>query len=143
MVLDVLLSATRTASEVLDTILTHIRPYHRCAFDAAVASAAVWTLFRWLRTSRGQLRTTQLRGPPSESFLYGVGKRTLDPDDAGAAYEEWAQEYGPVFTVPSTLGGDRVVLCDPKAIAHFYSKDTWTYIQTPLTKKLFELSVCG
>ncbi|KAI9464900.1 cytochrome P450 [Boletus coccyginus] len=141
MLLDVLLSTTRTASEVLDTILTHLRPYQRYAFGATVASAAVWALLRFLRTSHRQLRTTQLRGPPSESFLYGVGKRILDPDNAGAAYEEWVREYGPVFTAPSTLGSDRIVLCDPKAIAHFYSKDTWTYIQTPLTKKLLESSV--
>ncbi|KAI9570092.1 cytochrome P450 [Boletus coccyginus] len=108
------------------------------AFDAAVASAAIWTVLRWLRRSRRQLRTTQLRGPPSESFLYGVGKRILDADDPGAAYEAWAQEYGPVFTVPSTLGSNRIVLCDPRAIAHFYSKETWTYIQTPLSKKTSE-----
>jgi len=132
-----------TASEVLDTILTHSRPYQWYAFHAAIASAAVWTLLRWLRTSRGQLRTTQLRGPPSESFLYGVGKRILNADDAGAEYEAWAQEYGPVFTVPSTLGSNSIVLCDPKAIAHFYSKETWTYIQTPLIKTIFEHSVRG
>ncbi|KAI9456893.1 cytochrome P450 [Boletus coccyginus] len=142
MSLDVLLSTTWTAPEVLEKVLTHLRPYQRHVFDAAVASAAVWTLLRFLRTSRQQPRTTQLRGPPGESFLYGVGKRTLDPDGASAAYEGWAQEYGPVFTVPSTLGSNRIVLCDPKAIAHFYSKDTWTYVQTPLVKKLLERSVC-
>ncbi|KAI9572414.1 cytochrome P450 [Boletus coccyginus] len=136
----VLLSTTRTALEVLDNILTHLRPYQRYAFDAAVASAAVWTLLRWVRTSRRQLRTTQLRGPPSESFLYGVGKRILDADDPGAAYEAWAQEYGPVFTIPSTLGSNKIVLCDPKAIAHFFSKDTWTYIQTPLSRRFSESS---
>ncbi|KAI9464898.1 cytochrome P450 [Boletus coccyginus] len=105
---------------------------------AAVASAAVWTLLRWFRTSRQQLPTTQLRGPPSESFFYGVGKRILDADDPGAAYEAWAQEYGPVFTVPSTLGSNKIILCDPKAIAHFYSKDTRTYFQTPLGRKFTE-----
>ena len=130
MSLDVLLSTARTASEVLYTILTHVRPYHWYAFDAAVASTAVWTLLRWLHTSRQQLRTTQLRGPPSESFLYGVGKRILDAENSGAIYEAWAQEYGPVYAIPSTLGSKKIVLNDPKAIAHFYAKDTWTYIQT-------------
>jgi len=143
MSLDVLLSTTRTASEVLGTILTHLRPYQQYAFHATVASVAVWTLLWWLRTSRRQLRTTQLRGPPSESFLYGVGKRTLNPDGASAAYEEWAQKYGPVFTVPSTLGSNKIVLCDPKAIGHFYSKETWTYNQIPLAKKLVASSVRG
>ena len=139
MSLDVL-SMTRT---VLDSALTHLRPYWWYTFDTAVACAAVWSLLRWLRTSRLQVRTTQLRGPPSESFIYGVGKHTLDAEDQGAVYEAWAQEYGPVYTVPSTLGSKRIVLCDPKAIAHFFSKETWTYIQTPFTKESFALMVRG
>ena len=137
----VLLSKTRTASEVLDTVLTYLRPYHWYAFDATVACAAIWTLLRWLRISRQQLRTTQLRGPHSESFLYGVGKRILDAGDSGAIYEAWAQEYGPVYAVPSSLGRKRIVLCDPKAIAHFYSKETWTYIQTPFAKEALAMFV--
>ena len=134
MSLDILLSTTRRASEVLDTVLTHLRPYRWHTFNLTVACAAIWTLLRWLRTSRRQLRTTQLRGPPSESFLYGVGKRILEDEDSGAVYEAWAKEYGPAYEVPSTLGTKRIVLCDPKAIAHFYSKDTWTYVQTPSVK---------
>ncbi|KAF8425081.1 cytochrome P450 [Boletus edulis BED1] len=49
-------------------------------------------------------RTTQLRGPPSESFLYGVGQRIRSARDAGALYDAWAQEYRPVYAIPSTLG---------------------------------------
>ena len=131
-------------SKVFDTVLTHLRSYqYGSALNTAVTCAAVWTLLRWLRTTRQQLRTTQLRGPPSESFIYGVGKRTLDPETSGAMYEAWAQEYGPVYTVPSTLGSKRVVLCDPKAIAHFFSKETWTYIQTPFTKESLAILVRG
>ncbi|KAG6375286.1 cytochrome P450 [Boletus reticuloceps] len=115
--------------------MIHIRPYQWYAFDAGVTCIAIWTLLQWSRTTRRKLRTTQLRGPPSESFLYGVGKRILDAEDSGAIYEAWALEYGPVYAVPSTLGSKRIVLCDPKAIAHFYAKETWSYIQTPLTKK--------
>ena len=138
---DVLSSTIRTASEVLDSVLTYLRPYQGWASGAGVACVAIWTLLQWLRTSRRQLRTTQLRGPPSKSFLYGVGKRILDADDSGSLYEAWAQEYGPVYAVPSTLGSERVVLCDPKAIAHFYSRETWTYIQTPFTKRNLAASV--
>ena len=143
MSLDVLLSATRTASEVLDTILIHVCPYQWHAFDAAVACTAVWILLRWLRTSRRHLRTTQLRGPPSESFLYGVGKRVLDAQNLGAIYETWAQEYGPVYAIPWTLGNKKIVLNDPKAIAHFYAKDTWTYIQSPVSRRGLANSVCA
>ena len=142
MSLDVLLSTTRMASEALST-LNRLRPRGWDAFDSAVACAAVWTLLRWLRTYRQKLRTTQLRGPPSESFLYGVGRRILDAQDSGAVYEAWAQEYGRVYTVLSTLGSERIVLCDPKAIAHFYAKETWRYIQLPFTKKSLEMLVRG
>ena len=133
MSLDIALS-TRTVSEVLDTVLTHLRPYQWYAFDTTVACTAIWTLLRWLRTSRQQLRTTQLQGPPSESFLYGVGKRILDVEDSGAIYEAWAKEYGSVYMVPSSLWKKRVVLCDPKAIAHFNAKGTWSYLLTPMVK---------
>ena len=127
----------------MDTILIHIRPYQRYAFDATVACAAVWTLLRWLRTSRRKLRTTLLRGPPSESFLYGVGKRALDAQNLGAIYETWAQEYGPVYAIPWTFGNKKIVLNDPKAIAHFYAKDTWTYIQPRAIRKGLANSVCS
>ncbi|KAH0839400.1 cytochrome P450 [Lanmaoa asiatica] len=137
MSLDALFSTSRTVWDVLDTFLTHLRPYRWYAFDAAVVCTAIWTLLRRLRSSREKHRTTQLRGPPSESFLYGVGKRIRDAENSGPMYEAWAQEYGPVYAVPSTLGNERIVLCDHKAIAHFYSKESWTYIQTPLTKRSF------
>lgn len=130
-----LLSTARTASEVLDTVLTNLRPFQWHSIQAAVACAAIWTLLRWVRTSRHQLRTTQLRGPPSESFLYGVGKRIVDTEDSGAVYEAWVQEYGPVYEVPSTLGSKKILLCDPKAIAHFYAKEPWTYDKTQFARK--------
>ncbi|KIJ57883.1 hypothetical protein HYDPIDRAFT_120221 [Hydnomerulius pinastri MD-312] len=68
----------------------------------------------------------------------------MESDDAGAMYEAWAEEYGVVYEVPSTLGKTRVVLCDPKAIAHFYARETRTYIQTPVTKAALEhgVSLC-
>jgi hypothetical protein len=117
----------------LDTVLTHLHPWY--AFNIAVACAAVWTLLRWLRKSPQQLRTTQLRGPPSESVLYGVGKRILDFEGSGATFETWAQEYGRVYTVPSILGSKWIVLCDPKAIAHLYAKDASTYMHTPFLRQ--------
>ena len=129
-----ILSTTQTASEVLDTVLTHLRLHQWHAIDTAIACTAVWTLLRWFRTSRQRLRTTQLQGPPSESFIYGVGRRILDSDDSGSIYEAWAKEYGPVYVVPWSLWKEKVVLCDPKAIAHFYAKGTWTYVQSTMVK---------
>ncbi|KAG6375299.1 hypothetical protein JVT61DRAFT_3524 [Boletus reticuloceps] len=89
------------------------------ALDAGIVGVGIWTLLQWLYTTRRKSHTTQLRGPPSESFLYGVGKRILSAEDSGAIYEAWAQEYGPVYAAPSTpLGSKKIILCDPKAIAH-------------------------
>ncbi|KAG2341448.1 cytochrome P450 [Suillus weaverae] len=46
----------------------------------------------------------------------------------------WATEYGPVFKVPGVFGQSKVILWDPKAISHFFARDTWLYNQTPFTK---------
>lgn len=106
MSLDALLSSptVQTVLEVLVTFLAHLRPYQGQAFKITTACTAVWTILQWLRTSRQKVRTTRLRGPPAENFLYGVGKRIRNAIDSGALYETWAQEYGPVYAVPSTLG---------------------------------------
>jgi len=57
-------------------------------------------------------------------------------------YERWATEYGVAYMIPSVLGQTRVVLYDPRAIAHFYARETWIYVQTPLSLALLEASVC-
>ena len=141
MSLNLLSSTTQTVSEALNTLLTRLRLDKWHALDGAIVGIAIWALLRWFGSYRQQLHTTKLRGPQSESFVYGVGKRVLDADDSGAVYEAWAQEYGPVYAVPSTLGNKRIVLCDPKAIAHFYSKETWTYTHTPASKQVLATTV--
>ncbi|KAF9233342.1 cytochrome P450 [Melanogaster broomeanus] len=108
------------------------------AINAAAALAAVWALLTAVRVARRRLKTTRLRGPPSRSLLYGVGKDILESPDAGAMYEAWAEEYGVVYTVPSTLGQSKIVLTDPRALAHFYARETWTYVVTPVGKKFLE-----
>ncbi|KAG2095662.1 cytochrome P450, partial [Suillus discolor] len=50
-------------------------------------------------------------------------------------------EYGVVYMIPSMLRQSRVVLCDPRAIAHFYARETRTYVQTPLSLALLESSI--
>ena len=120
-------------------ILSHTPPLS--AFNAVVACTAAWAVAKLIRMSLRRVRTTKLRGPPGSSFVYGVGKILLEVDDAASMYESWAQEYGVAYEVPSTLGRRKIVLCDPKAIAHFQAKESWTYVQTPLTKKIFENGV--
>ncbi|KAJ7600586.1 cytochrome P450, partial [Mycena floridula] len=45
----------------------------------------------------------------------------------------WA-EYGPVFAVPWTLGTTRIIVTDPKAVAHFYARETYVYVQNSLSR---------
>ncbi|KIJ12885.1 hypothetical protein PAXINDRAFT_100953 [Paxillus involutus ATCC 200175] len=95
-----------------------------------------WSLIRLTRSVRRRARTTRLKGPPSESRVFGFPEVLMAAPDGPEVHEAWATQYGPVYQVPSLLGTSRIVLCDPKAIAHFYARETTTYILTPLAKFL-------
>ncbi|KAF9237033.1 cytochrome P450 [Melanogaster broomeanus] len=125
---------SQTGIDVLNKFLARTRSVR----VLGAAALALWASVELMRITRRRLRTTRLKGPPSSSWVYGVGKQLKEADDPGAMYEAWAKEYGPVYEVPSTLGGTRIVLCDPKAMAHFYAKETWTYIQIPAHKAATE-----
>ncbi|KAK0455619.1 cytochrome P450 [Desarmillaria tabescens] len=75
--------------------------------------------------------TTNLRGPSSRSWLFGLAKVIQNSEDAGLLYEQWSTEYGSVYSVPGFLGQQKLVICDPKAAAHFYSKEAVGYVKTP------------
>ena len=62
--------------------------------------------------------------------------------DPGPFFEKWAQDYGPVFRVPTAMGQNQLVLCDPKAISHLYSKETYGFVQTGFNRGFFEILVC-
>ncbi|KAJ8591195.1 hypothetical protein M405DRAFT_123438, partial [Rhizopogon salebrosus TDB-379] len=47
--------------------------------------------------------------------------------DSAEMYERRAEESGVVYKIPGVLGQTRIVLCDPKAIAHFYARESWIY----------------
>ncbi|KAG1742265.1 cytochrome P450 [Suillus paluster] len=107
-------------------------------FNVACSFAALWAFVKVLRALRWRLKTTQLRGPPRSSIVYGVSNDLVSSTDTAAMYERWADEYGVVYMIPSVLGQTKIVLCDPKAIAHFYARETWTYVQTPLASVFLE-----
>ncbi|KAG0698302.1 hypothetical protein DFH29DRAFT_106995 [Suillus ampliporus] len=46
----------------------------------------------------------------------------ISSTDTPAMYEHW--EYEVAYTIPAILGQTRIVLCDLKAIAHFYAQVT-------------------
>ncbi|KAG2068516.1 cytochrome P450 [Suillus decipiens] len=108
------------------------------AFNIICSFAVSWAFVKYLRALHWRLKTTQLRGPPRTSFIYGVSHDLASSQDNGRMYERWATDYGVAYMIPSVLGQSKIVLCDTRAIAHFYARETWTYVQTPLTAALRE-----
>ncbi|KAJ6487643.1 cytochrome P450 [Mycena sanguinolenta] len=86
----------------------------------------------------GRLRSTRLKGPSSRNFLFGIMPQILNAPDNGVLYEEWASQYGSVFSIPATFSSRSVVLTDPKTIAHFAARETYGYIGTPQAKRISE-----
>ncbi|KAG1904515.1 cytochrome P450 [Suillus fuscotomentosus] len=121
------------------SLWTTVRPGG--AFNVACSFAALWAFVKVLRMLRWRVKTTQLLGPPRTSLVYGVSRDLAMSEDSATIYERWATEYGVVYMIPSVLGQTRVVLCDPKAIAHFYARETWTYVHTPLSLVFLEESI--
>ncbi|KIM70716.1 hypothetical protein SCLCIDRAFT_18765 [Scleroderma citrinum Foug A] len=80
-------------------------------------------------------------GPLSPSFLYGVARDTLESSDSGFIYEEWVKKYGVAFEVPAALGRKTIMLFDPKALQHYYMRETWTYISLPTRRTFLQRTV--
>ena len=74
---------------------------------------------------------TRLRGPSGGFF--GAEKIFFE-SYSGNVHEAWYKEYGPVYEIPMALGQRKIVLGDPKAIAHFFGKNSWTYTLAQATK---------
>jgi hypothetical protein len=88
----------------------------------------LWLLSKGVRILRRGTKTTPLKGPASKSSVFGVSRFLGKHKDTSLVYEEWAEQYGAVFRTPIGLGRTKVILCDPKALQHFYSKETYTYV---------------
>lgn len=91
-------------------------------------------LYNWLSRLRSGLHPTRLQGPPRRSLFRGYLQDYALSEDGSLLYESWESQYGSVFQIPWVLGATRVVLADPKAISHFYSHETFTYVQSQLTR---------
>lgn len=87
-----------------------------------------------LQVYRRSQRATRIRGPPSPGWAFGLAKTMLDSTISTELYERCAREYGSVYKVPGVFGQAKVILWDPKAISHFFARDTWLYNQTPFNK---------
>ncbi|KZT67044.1 cytochrome P450 [Daedalea quercina L-15889] len=108
------------------------------AFNVLCAVSALWLLSKAVQHLRQRTRSTRLEGPPNPSFLFGAARFITKAPDGGDLYEEWSEKYGPVFSIPATLGLSRVALCDPKAVLHFFSRETYGYVQSTMTKRAIE-----
>ncbi|THU84114.1 cytochrome P450 [Dendrothele bispora CBS 962.96] len=106
--------------------------------DILFLSLAVWLISKLVSRLRQNLNLAPLKGPPRESLIFGVLKHVNQAPDSGAVYEEWSAKYGPVYQIPGVLGSKRVVLMDPKAVAHFYARETTTYVQTGMSKSFIK-----
>ena len=107
-------------------------------WQVAAILVTIYFAHSYVQARRKAARETPLACPPSPSWLFGVRNLIANNLDSGAIYEAWAEEFGPVFRVPAPFGSTKVVLTDPKAIAHFYSEETWTYVQTRLSRVAIE-----
>lgn len=86
-------------------------------------------------------RTTKLRGPPAESWIFGNSRKLFEADDVATLQAEWVEKYGLVYQVPLAMRHNRIVLSDPKAATYFYSKETTTFVQNKFAKAFIELLV--
>ena len=106
--------------------------------DIFLLVAGSWLLFKIIQSVRTRVKTTKLNGPPPTSRIFGVSREVFKGDPGALLYEQWAKEYGPVYQIPIQFGRRRTILTDARAVAHFYSKETFTYVQTSFGKRLIE-----
>ncbi|KAK0227131.1 cytochrome P450 [Armillaria nabsnona] len=101
--------------------------------------ACSYLLYKIVSLNRQNGITTQLRGPPSTSWFFSFTHIMRSQEDRALLTERWASEYGSVFCFPGLLGEQRLVLCNPKAVAHFYGKAGFGYIRTPIGRMFIEI----
>lgn len=107
------------------------------AYDVAVITFVLISSFKLVQylLRKPTSCLIALKGPPNTNILFGRSAEILKSFDRSAIYQQWANEYGAVYKVPTALGGTRIIICDPKAAAHIYAKDTFTYVGLPVLKR--------
>ena len=119
-----------------NTTLSDLKPLN-IVICLVLLWSLLWQVSRFLRP-----RTTKLSGPSSESWIFGQSKALFEADDTALLYEDWAQKYGPVYRIPLSLGSSRIVLCDPRAVAHFYARESTGFRMKTANRILIERLVC-
>ncbi|KAJ7336934.1 cytochrome P450 [Mycena albidolilacea] len=110
-------------------------PVHQLGLsDVLILLGGVWVVTKVVGrlTKRKSAQGARLNGPPNESIVFGMNRLVSQAPDSGIVYQEWAAKYGPVFEMPMAFGGRKLVLCDPKAVNHFYSMERSIYVRPKL-----------
>jgi hypothetical protein len=83
-----------------------------------VGDKALWPSQVRIRYLSSLMSLTHIRA----SFLYGQARLLRQAEDVAAdIQEEWAHQYGAVFSRPAALGKVDVVVTDKKALAHIFA----------------------
>jgi hypothetical protein len=90
------------------------------------------------RLSTKRTLMTKLRGPPRKSYK-GYSEELMKNEEE--LIRAWVSQYGPVYQVPWLAGRKRVVFCDPLALHHISSKDTYAYVHTPFGRRAMDTLV--
>ncbi|KZT51839.1 cytochrome P450 [Calocera cornea HHB12733] len=123
-------TTTTTAMDVLRALLA--KAHTLTPLEVAALLLAAYAL-RQAYIALTRTRTTPLPGPTPDSWLWGFS-RAMFQGDSAAMVAGWAEQYGAVFQIPGSLGSKRVVIADPKAVAHFYAHETFTYQQNQFSR---------
>ncbi|KAJ6562221.1 cytochrome P450 [Mycena capillaripes] len=114
-------------------------PVHQLGvLDICIFVAGLWMVAKigLSLSRRTTTRGTKLNGPPSDSFIFGVSRRMAKSTDVSLIFQEWAAKYGPIFQIPTAFGERKIILCDPKAVNHFYSMERSIYIKSKLGRAI-------
>ncbi|PFH47821.1 hypothetical protein AMATHDRAFT_66733 [Amanita thiersii Skay4041] len=110
--------------------------------DSVFTLALLWIVTKIIQRIRGGSSGTsslaKLQGPRRESLVFGFSKQLREAENRGVLYEEWASQHGAAFLIPSALNRSRLVICDPKAITHFFARETFTYVQLKFSRVFIE-----
>ncbi|KAJ7914059.1 cytochrome P450 [Mycena leptocephala] len=107
--------------------------------DILILVAITWVAIKLVcGLANRKARRTKLNGPPSDSFIFGISRRMAQSTDGSLLFQGWAAEYGPVFRLPTAFGGHKTILCDPKAVNHFYSMERSVYVKSKLGRAVIE-----
>lgn len=117
-------------------IMSPIRPVS--FLDLILLLVFSWLLLRVARSLRRRAKATLLKGPASNSWIFGVSQFLGAVQNPAVVHEEWAEKYGPVFRIPLAMGANRIYILDPKAIAYITSRDTSRYVHNALSRVFIE-----